>query len=418
MKTPNSVALLAIGTELTRGEIANTNGAWLAEQVTALGMVVSSLETVADERSAIVDSLQRCSERCDLVIVTGGLGPTTDDMTSETMADFLGVRLVRNEQVIGLLRQRLAAFKMDPRMLHSNASQADFPQTATLMANDHGTAPGFYVEHIGCRIACMPGVPREMKPMFETCLAPWIRSRAKDSESIVRLRCFNTPESTLNDHLAGLEEQFGVTIGYRAHYPEVQIKIVARSSDPEVSQARVESAAAMARERLSNSIYAEGEVDMPSAVAQLLRSEKLTLSLAESCTGGLVSQLLTRQPASDYLLGGVVSYANQVKVDFLGVPVDLLQQHGAVSEAVARSMASGIRERSGSDIALAITGIAGPTGQTESKPLGLVHIAVAHREGVASSHLNIRNRGRQRVQLHAAWAGLDLVRTTVTAQRR
>jgi competence/damage-inducible protein CinA-like protein len=400
--------VFSIGTELTRGEINNTNAAWLAERLTAIGLDVVSIETVADDADVIVSTLERLSRDAALVVSTGGLGPTTDDITSASVARWLGVARYRDPAVIAGLEQRLA--RAGRTLTPSNAQQADFPEGARLLENPHGTAPGFSVTRGGCTLFFMPGVPREMRPMFESHVEPAARSRVSGAQHQVRLRCFGVPESILNDKLAGLESAYEVSVGYRAHFPEVQVKLLARAENAAAAEARAREAAREARHRLGSAVYGEGEQDMPVVVGELLRQRKLTLSLAESCTGGLVSSLLTQHPASDFLLGGVVSYANQVKVSELGVKPATLEAHGAVSPEVAREMAEGARAHFGSDLALSLTGIAGPTGATPDKPVGLVYYALATADATRVESVNVSQRPREGVQLYAAWCGLDLIR--------
>jgi nicotinamide-nucleotide amidase len=400
--------VFSIGTELTRGEIDNTNATWLAERLTAIGLDVASIDTVADDASDILAALDRLSRAAALVVTTGGLGPTTDDITSSCVARWLGVEKVRDLGVLAGLEQRLA--RLGRALTASNAQQADFPAGASILENSHGTAPGFSVQKDGCTLFFMPGVPREMRPMFESHVAPAARGLLRGAQHQELLRCYGAAESILNDQLAGLEATHDVSIGYRAHFPEVIIKLLARAESASAAEERARRAAAEARARLGSAVYAAGDQDMPLLVGELLRQRQISLSLAESCTGGLVSSLLTRHPASDFLLGGVVSYANQVKIDQLGVNPATLEAHGAVSAETAREMAEGARARFKSDLALSLTGIAGPSGATEGKPVGLVYYALAAPEGTRVEQVIIRRRPREGVQLYAAWAGLDLVR--------
>jgi len=401
--------VLSIGTELTRGEIVNTNAAWLAERLTEIGLDVAGIETIADDPAVIVATLERLSQGAALVVSTGGLGPTTDDITSASVARWLGVKQVRDAAVLAALEQRLARYGR--ALTASNAQQADFPEGATILDNPHGTAPGFSVLRGGCRLSFMPGVPREMRPMFDSFVAPAAAAAVRGAQHQVRLRCFGVPESLLNDKLAGLEAELGISVGYRAHFPEVQIKLLARAGDAAAARERAEAARVEARQRLGGAVYAEGERDLPSLVSELLRGRQQTLSLAESCTGGLVSSLLTQHSgASDFLLGGVVSYHNQVKIEQLGVNPDSLAAHGAVSPEVAKEMAEGARARFRSDLALSLTGIAGPSGGTAEKPVGLVYFALASAQGTRVESVTVRNRPREGVQLYSAWAALDLIR--------
>lgn len=407
-------AVFCIGTELTRGEINNTNATWIAERFTEIGLDVSSIDVVADDAGAIRAALERLSQQNQIVATTGGLGPTTDDITSATVAAWLGVSHVRNTDVLSGLSERLS--RLGRQLTASNAQQADFPAGATILENPNGTAPGFSVSHHGCTLFFMPGVPREMRPMFDRYVEPRARAEVRGAQHQVRLRCFGVPESTLNDQLAGLTAAHAVSVGYRATFPEVQVKLLAMAATPMEAEARARAAAVDARARLGSAIYAEGERDMPQVIGALLRERGLTLSLAESCTGGLVSSLLTRHPASDFLLGGVVSYANQVKIAELGVDPATLQAHGAVSPEVARQMAEGARQRFGSDLGLSLTGIAGPTGATEEKPVGLVYYALSTQGETLVRDVNVSQRPREAVQLYAAWCALDLIRRHLNRQ--
>jgi nicotinamide-nucleotide amidase len=402
------VAVCCIGTELTRGEINNTNATWLSEQLTAAGLEVRAQLSVADDGPSIAAALSQLSAENALVVCTGGLGPTTDDITSKSVAAWLGVEHVQNTAVLDALAQRLA--RAGRTLTASSAQQAYFPAGSEILDNPHGTAPGFLVSRGGARLFFMPGVPREMRPMFESYVLPAARALVQGGQHQVRLHCFGVPESMLNDALSGLEAARGVTVGYRAHFPEVEVKLLASASTPELAKARAAAAALDARARLGAAVYAEGNEDMPMVVGRLLAERGLTLSLAESCTGGLVSSLLTRYPASEFLLGGVVAYANRIKTELLGVDASVLDARGAVSSEVAAQMAEGARRRFASDLALSLTGIAGPTGGSEQKPLGLVYYALASAGPTVVRDVNITGRPRESVQLYAAWCGLNLIR--------
>lgn len=408
-----TAAVLSIGTELTRGEIQNTNATWLAERLTAIGLEVTRVVSVADDAGAIIDVLSHLSRENDIVVSTGGLGPTTDDITSATVAAWLGVEQRRDEAVLAGLKERLE--RLGRALTASNAQQADFPESAEILENPNGTAPGFCVRRERASFFFMPGVPREMRPMFERFVAPAARERAVGAQHQIRLRCFGQPESMINDKLAGLEAAHGVQVAYRAHFPEIEVKLLAREATPEAARARAETAGADARQRLGTAVYAEGDLDLPHAVGDLLRQRHLTLSLAESCTGGLVSSLLTQHPASDFFVGGVVSYANSVKIQQLGVDRAVLDAKGAVSPEVARQMADGARRAFSSDLALSLTGIAGPSGATAEKPVGLVYYALSTPNATLVRDVNVSNRPREGVQLYAAWCGLNLLREHLLA---
>jgi nicotinamide-nucleotide amidase len=251
--------------------------------------------------------------------------------------------------------------------------------------------------------------------MFDRFVAPAAQGLVQGAQHQIRLRCFGVPESVLNDQLAGLEASHGVRVAYRAHFPEVEVKLLALADSAEAAATKANLAASVARTRLGTAIYAEGEQDLVQTVGELLRVRQRTLSLAESCTGGLVAALLTAHPASDFLLGGVISYANTVKIEQLGVDSSVLEAHGAVSAEVAREMADGARRRFRSDLALSLTGIAGPSGATAQKPVGLVYYALSTPTGTLLRDVNVSNRPREGVQLYAAWCGLNLIREYLLA---
>ncbi|HTM45577.1 MAG TPA: competence/damage-inducible protein A [Polyangiaceae bacterium] len=402
-----TAAVLCVGTELVRGEIVNTNATWLCEQLTALRHEVVETLAVADDEKEIIAALTRLGQRYDLVISTGGLGPTTDDITSACVAKLLSVPLVRDEAGVAALKQRFV--QAGRTFYESNIKQLDFPQGAHPLPNEVGTAPGFSVT-IGKALAFfVPGVPAEMKPMFECSIRPQLASLVQGGEHQVRLKTFGMAEAAVGELLTGVEEQFAVTLGYRAHFPEIEVKVLARDASQSSAEERANGAARVVRERLGQIVFAEGDVTLAQSVGRLLSARGLTLGLAESCTGGLISHLVCERPASDYFLGSVVCYANQIKEQVLGVNPDLLRDKGAVSAEVAEQMALGARRVLGADVGLAVTGIAGPSGGSSEKPVGLVHYAVATPAGVMLSQTQFP-RSRDQVRLHAAYSALMLVR--------
>jgi nicotinamide-nucleotide amidase len=319
---------------------------------------------------------------------------------------------VRDEPSLQAIRDRLARFNR--AMAASNAKQADFPRGSRILPNPNGTAPGFELKLNRALAYFMPGVPFEMKAMFESFVEPFITPLLSDRQYQVLLRTFGLPESEVNDRLAGIEAEFGVIIGYRATMPEIEVKVLARFATVEGAQAIAERAALAVRERLGEEvIFGEGKARYPEAVCRLLEAKGQTLALAESCTGGLVSELLTAHSgASAVFRGGAVTYANDAKIALLGVAPELLARHGAVSAEVARAMADGAREAFAADIALALTGIAGPNGGSAEKPVGLVHFAVATANGISDRRV-VFPGNREQVRRRAAFAGLALVRSVI-----
>ena len=402
------VALLSIGTELLHGEIANTNAQWLGGRLTELGIHVAVVETVGDERALLADTLARLALRYPLLIATGGLRPTTDDLTAEVVAAVAGVPLELETDSLAAIRKKLSALGRELRPSHEK--QARLPQGSTPLANSIGTAPGFSMKTGGHTAYFLPGVPREMKPMFEHHVLPRIESLAAPDSHVVVLHTQGAPESELDELLLGLEAAHpGVTVGYRLTGAAVDVKLIARGADRADARSRADAAADEARARLNERIFAEGDETIVHAAARALRARGWTLAVAESCTGGLIAQQLTSLPASDYFIGGTVTYANSAKTRLLGVSEDTLRGHGAVSSEVAAEMAEGARRAFGSDVALSVTGIAGPTGGTSDKPLGLCHWAVASPGGTVVEQ-RVFGGTRNQVQERAAHAVLELVR--------
>jgi nicotinamide-nucleotide amidase len=408
-----SCAVLSIGTELTRGELVNTNVSTISAALTELGFEVTEHCVVDDDEARIVATIERLSKQADVIVSTGGLGPTTDDLTTIAVAKTLGVGLVRDEASLDHIRRRFEKFGRP--MGESNHKQADFPEGANVLANPIGTAPGFEVKIGRARAFFMPGVPKEMTKMFDEQVVPRIRDLAPNDAHQIRFRTFGLGESVVGEKLAGVEAAFpGVVMGYRAHFPEIEVKVLARGKDHAAAQTLAERAAAEVRTRLGDVIYGEGEDTFAGVVGRELRTRSWTLAIAESCTGGLVGTMITREPgASDYLVLDAVTYANSAKQKVLGVDEEVLRGHGAVSAEVACAMAEGARRVSGADVALAITGVAGPTGGSEAKPVGLVYLAVAtaHSTTIVKER---RFRGdRTWIQTLAAYSGLALVRDTI-----
>ena len=403
-----TAAILSIGTELTRGEIVNTNAAWLSAELTAAGFAVGVIDAIPDDLEQVVTTLRTLSQAHRLIVVTGGLGPTTDDLTAAAAAKAAGVSLVRDESALLAIRRRVES--RGKTMNAGHEKQADLPAGADVLTNSVGSAPGFSIPLGDTPVFFLPGVPREMRRMFTDQVLPRIRPSAPNNTFQVRLRTYGLGESLVGQALAGIEgTHAGVTLGYRVHFPEVDVKVHARGANREVARDLATRAAAEVKTRLGDVVYGEGDEAFAEMVGRAVRSRGYRLALAESCTGGLIAHMLTRYPASDYLMGGAVTYANSAKTRMLGVSEDTLRGHGAVSAEVAAEMAEGVRRVCETDVGLSVTGIAGPTGGTAEKPVGLVYWAVAHPGGTV-----VRNKvfqgEREEVQIAAAYAVLDLLR--------
>jgi nicotinamide-nucleotide amidase len=407
-----TAAVLCIGTELTRGEVINSNASWIAAALSESGIEVTALDVVDDDSERIAAALLRLGAEHELLVCTGGLGPTTDDITSQCVAAVLGVPLERDRASLDAIRERMSRFGR--AMAPSNEKQADFPRGCTILPNHNGTAPGFAITIGRARAFFLPGVPREMKAMFEESIPPELSQYQTQVTHQIVIRTFGQPESTVNDRLAGIELAHGVTLGYRAHFPEIQVKVIVRAAERSDAERVAEAAAAEVEARLGPEIvYGRGPRGLTEVIGDLLRARNLLIGTAESCTGGLVGAMITEVAGSSaYYAGGIISYSNAVKARVLGVPESMLAQHGAVSAEVARSMAQGALGAVGADVALSITGIAGPGGGSEDKPVGLVHYAVAARDRVVDSHF-VHPGPRDQVRLRAAWAALALTRQTL-----
>jgi nicotinamide-nucleotide amidase len=405
-----TAAVLSIGTELTRGELVNTNAAWLGEELTKLGFDVVEHATVDDRLERIVTLIRRFAEMNRVVVVTGGLGPTSDDLTTMAAAAAAGVELRRDEGVVEGIRQKFKAFGRV--MPESNAKQGDFPEGAQVLPNSVGTAPGFALSLGEARFFFVPGVPREMKHIFHESIRPAIAPLAEPRTHQVHIRTFGMTESGVAQTLAELEEKHeGLTLGYRAHFPEIEVKVHVRADSAPEAERRSESIADEVRALLGDAVFGGRADSFAQAVGRALCDKGKTLAVAESCTGGRVGEMLTRVPgASNYLLLDAVVYANSAKETVLGVGQEILRAHGAVSAETAAAMAEGALRVAGADIAVSITGIAGPNGGTEDKPVGTIWFGLARRgERTITKHRKLP-WGRDRVQILASYIALELVR--------
>jgi nicotinamide-nucleotide amidase len=404
-----TAAVFSIGTELTRGELVNTNAAWLGEQLTALGFTVTEHVTVDDDHARIVAALERVSKSATLIVATGGLGPTTDDLTTAAVAKAAGVGLFRDDASLEKIRRRWATLGRE--MPRSNEKQADFPEGADIIPNPVGTAPGFAITINAARCFFLPGVPREMTHLFEESVVHAIGSLVHRTTHQVHLRSFGLTESQTGELLRGIEEECpGITLGYRASFPEIEVKVFARATTASEAESHARACAEKVRARLGDAVYGERDDSFPGAIGRLLREKGLTLAVAESCTGGLIGEMVTSVPgSSDYMLMDAVVYSNSSKTKVLGVNADLLRAHGAVSGEVAAAMAEGALRTSGADLAVSVTGIAGPGGGSEEKPVGTVWFALARKDRETIVKTRRLHGDRERIRTLAAYVALRMV---------
>jgi nicotinamide-nucleotide amidase len=413
-----SAEILCIGTELLLGNITNGNARWIAEQLAALGIPHHRQLVVGDNRDRLIAELQAAAQRCRVLITTGGLGPTPDDLTTEAIAAAFGVPLVEHPQVWAEIQARLAA--RGRPCAASNRRQAFLPEGAALLPNPTGTAPGMvWSPRPEFTILTFPGVPSEMRAMWEATAAPWLRAAglAEGVFASRMLHFWGVGESNLAEQMADLLEGTNPTVAPYAGSGEVKLRITARAATAEAAAQLLEPVETEIRARTGVLCFGVDEVSLASVLLEQLRRRGQTLAVAESCTGGGLGAALAAVPgASDVLLGGVIAYANSVKQGLLGVPAALLEVHGAVSDPVARAMAEGARGATGADWALAITGVAGPGGGSAEKPVGLVHIAVAGPAGCSSEGVRFgASRGRSWIQTLATGEALNRLRLALLA---
>jgi nicotinamide-nucleotide amidase len=379
---PTRVELVAIGNELLLGYTVDTNGAEIARTLSALGVEIVRRSAVPDRAEDIGAAVGEALRRTGAVITTGGLGPTSDDVTKKVVADLYGMALEFDESVWADLVARFARAQRAPAA--SNRSQAEVPRGATVLRNRWGTAPGLWLESaIGLTIM-LPGVPAEMRKLLEFEVGP--RLAARTTGAVVRsllVRTTAIPESTLAERMGDIEPEIApLTLAYLPGVEGVDLRVTAWGMDPAEADRRLRAAADLITARAGEHAYGEGEVDLAAVVLERARRAGVSLGAAESCTGGLVGGRITEVPgSSDVFVGGVVCYANRLKTELLDVPPALIDEHGAVSEPVARAMADGARRRLAVDLTVSVTGIAGPFGGTEEKPVGTVWFAVASPGG-------------------------------------
>ncbi len=377
------VEIVSTGTELLLGQIINTNSAWLSEQLNALGFNVMYHSTVGDNRERMAQVFTAALQRADIVVTSGGLGPTLGDITKEVSAKLLNRELCLHQQSAASIQTYFSSRGLD--MPESNLRQALAPKDAIVLANNCGTAPGVIIEEAGKSIIHLPGPPNELKAMFTQEVIPYLNRRYLAQGVIASrvLRVYGIGESSLEVVLKDLiEAQSNPTIALLVKDCEIHIRLTARGENASEAQMAIQQIEPIILERLGDLVFGGDSDSLEMVIGRLLREKGLTVSLAESCTGGLVSSRLTDiAGSSDYVIGGIVCYSNAIKSDFVGVPDTLLEAHGAVSEPTAVSMAANIRNKFGTSIGIGITGIAGPGGAVPGKPVGLVYIAIDGPKG-------------------------------------
>lgn len=410
--------IIAIGSELVSGQGLDTNSQWLSRALAALGISVHFHTTLGDDLEENLDAFRVAIGRADLVFTSGGLGPTQDDLTREALAQVAGVPLVEDPAALEAIAAMFA--RRNRVMAERNRVQALFPQGASSITNRTGTAPGIWMQVGKATFGCLPGVPSEMRIMFDEEVAPRLRALGGPGRVILhhKINLFGKGESDIEADAMDLTARGrNPEIGITAHDSTISFRIRAEGDDEAEARLALVPTLELIRSRFGDLIVGEGADDVAEALlAQLIRT-RYTLATAESCTGGLVSQMITAQAGvSDYFPGGVISYSNAAKVNLLDVPSRLIEAHGAVSPEVAEAMAVGVRRKFGADLGISVTGIAGPTGGSPLKPVGLVYLGLATPTEVSSRRLDIgSDQPREIIQRRSAknalnWARLALLK--------
>ncbi len=402
-------AILSIGTELLFGQITNTNTVYLSQKLNMLGYDVMYHYTVGDNPERVRDMIRLAFQDCDLVITTGGLGPTQDDLTKEMVCQVMGDELVMMDEVMSELESYFE--KLGRPMTENNKKQAYVPSRAEVFINHEGSAPGFALEKDGKYVICMPGPPREMTSMFEDSVMPYLQSMSEDVIYYRMLRAFGIGESALETKLLDLiDDQTDPTLATYAKEGECSLRIASKRKTEAEAREAVDEMVEKVKERVGEFIYSCDDEELVQVVCRKLMEKGLTLSSAESCTGGKFAAAVTDIPGiSAVFQRGLVTYSNQAKMDELGVKAETLKKYGAVSEETAMEMVEGLRRVSGSDVCVSVTGIAGPGGGSDAKPVGLVYIGFVYGDKKLCRKLQTGDDSRQWNRQYSLLSMLDII---------
>lgn len=407
--------IIAVGTEILLGDIVNTNAQFLSKELASIGVDVYRQEVVGDNQDRLLEILAEALGRSDIVITTGGLGPTNDDLTKETACEFFGMKLEVHDESLKVLKERFE--KVNKEMAESNLKQAYFPKEAIILPNPNGTAPGAILEKDNKKIIILPGPPKEMKPMFTNHVKPYLSSYGDGLIISEVVRVLGLGESSAHDKLIDIiESNTNPTVAPYAKDEDVIFRITAKATNEEEGLKLIEPIKKQIIERLGINYYGEGEVTIEEVVGKLLVKKQLKIATAESCTGGMIASRLVSCPGiSEVFLEGAVTYSNEAKVRTLNVKKETLEKFGAVSAETAKEMAKGIADRTGADISIVTTGIAGPDGGTEEKPVGLVYIGLYYN-GQVEAYKYIFNGNRNNVRNRASITALDTIRRKILSE--
>ncbi|MGD0036802.1 MAG: competence/damage-inducible protein A [Bacteroidota bacterium] len=408
--------IISIGDELLIGQVVNSNQSYIAEKLNSVGIFGDKMTTIGDDEDEILSAFQKAYASHDVVTVTGGLGPTHDDITRSVVCKFFNTDTIINEEALENVKRIFARRKSAPRKI--NEDQALVPRGCTVIQNRLGTAPGYFFEQNGKYFIVMPGVPYEMKAMMDDFLLPFFEKHK--TGLIIRHKTLKTTgiaESFLAEQIGDVHKMFspdsGVTLAFLPSSLGVRLRITIKANALDEAESKIHDVETKLRSKVDKFIYSSDEKELEDVVGKLLSERKLTIAIAESCTGGLIADRITNvSGSSEYFERGIIAYSNKSKVEELGVPLELIHQHGAVSREVAEAMALGIRTTSNTDIGIAITGIAGPTGGSLEKPIGLIWIGYSDKNETFAMQF-IFNGERRIVKERATQATLEFVRRKI-----
>lgn len=401
--------LISVGTEILLGDILNTDAQFLSIELARLGISVIHQSTVGDNRERLLAQLKEAADRSDIIILSGGLGPTPDDLTKEVCCEFFGKKMFLHEPTVEKIKTYFSTKGME--MAQNNLKQAMLPKDCVIFPNDNGTAPGMAIEKDGVHILVLPGPPRELKPMFRNCAVPYLMQFSDRIIVSHNIRTFGIGESLMAERVNDLFEAENPTVAPYAKDGEALLRVTAMARTKEEAENLCKPVINEIKSRLDGFVYGVDYTCIEEAVIEKLKEKHMKVATAESCTGGLIAKRITDVPgASEVFDCGIISYANEIKHRVLGVSEDDLNKYGAVSEPVARQMAQGALKVSGADIAVSVTGIAGPDSDSTNKPVGLVYIGLADRDNVWVRELRTSRKDRSYNRYVSASNALNMIR--------
>lgn len=401
--------LISVGTEILLGDILNTDAQFLSIELAKLGISVIHQSTVGDNRERLLAQLKEAADRSDIIILSGGLGPTPDDLTKEVCCEFFGKKMFLHEPTVEKIKTYFSTKGME--MAQNNLKQAMLPKDCVIFPNDNGTAPGMAIEKDGVHILVLPGPPRELKPMFRNCAVPYLMQFSDRIIVSHNIRTFGIGESSMAERVNDLFDAENPTVAPYAKDGEALLRVTAMARTKDEAENLCKPVINEIKNRLDGFVYGVDYTCIEEAVIEKLKEKHIKVATAESCTGGLIAKRITDVPgASEVFDCGIISYANEIKHRVLGVSEDDLNKYGAVSEPVARQMAQGALKVSGADIAVSVTGIAGPDSDSTNKPVGLVYIGLADRDNVWVRELRTSRKDRSYNRYVSASNALNMIR--------